>query len=43
MFVYNQSKFVPVNKDKFKPNYSYHFISTMIYLYALSTSTLLFM
>ena len=40
---FNQSKSVPVNKDRFKPNYSCHFILPRIYLYALDTSTPLFM
>ena len=40
MFVFNQSKSVPVNKDQLKP---FNFISTKIYLYALGTSTPLFM
>ena len=43
LFVFNQSKSVPVNKDQFKPYYSCHFILTRVYLYALGTSTLLFM
>ena len=38
----NQSTSAPVNKDKFKPYCTCHFISTMIYLYALGTSTPLF-
>ena len=43
MFVFNQSKSVPVNKDQFKPYCSCHFILTRIYLYALGTPTPLFM
>ena len=43
MFVFNQSKSAPVNKDQFKPYYSCHFTLTRIYLYAQDTSTPLFM
>ena len=43
MFVFDQSKSVPVNEDQFKPYYSCRFILTRAYLYALGTSTLLFM
>ena len=43
MFVFHQSKSVPVNKDQFKPYCSCHFILTRIYLYALGTITPLFM
>ena len=43
IFVFNQSKSVPVNKDQFRPYYSNccHFILTRIYLYALGSPTLL--
>ena len=40
---FNQCKSVLANKDQFKPYYSCHFILTRIYLYALGTSTTLFM
>ena len=43
MFVLNQSKSVSVIKDQFKPYYSCHFILTRVNLYALGTSTPLFM
>ena len=43
MLVYNQSKSSPVKKDQFKPYYSCHFILTRVCLYALGTSTPLFM
>ena len=43
MFVFNQSKSVPVNKDQFKPYYSCRLILTRVYLYALGTPTSLFM
>ena len=43
MFVFNQRKSVPINKDQFKPYCSCQFILTMIGLYALGTSTPLFM
>ena len=33
VFVFNQSKSIPVNKDQFKPYYTCHFILTRIYLY----------
>ena len=42
-FAFNQSKSVPINKDQFKPYYSCRFILTRAYLYALGTSTPLFM
>ena len=43
MFVFKQSKPVPVNKEQFKPYCSCNFILTRIYLYDLGTSTPLFM
>ena len=39
MFVLKQSKSDAVYKDQFKPYFSWHFILTRIYLYALGTST----
>ena len=43
MFVFNQSKSVPVYKDQCKPYCTCHFILTRLYLYGLGTSTLLSM
>ena len=43
LFVFKQSRPVPVKKDQFKPYCSCNFILTRLYLYDLVTSTQLVM